>query len=168
MATLNPLSSTSSTSVEESPEYTTMRECHVVLVDLLKPAIASLGDVLFARGLIPLDVKESIRETRKSARKVVNCLTTLIKHNPSMYDKFVSILGEQGLWTELIVEKLTSCYESQTATPESSSESLKSSESKGKLRLEFSVPQGISQEVFALLKSVQVSVLIEDQVMCML
>ena len=48
-------------SIEESPEYTTMRECHVVLVDLLKPAIASLGNTLFAKGLIPQDVKENLR-----------------------------------------------------------------------------------------------------------
>ena len=126
-----------------------------------RPAITSLGDVLFARGFIPLDVKEGIQDTRESARKVVNCLTTQIKHNPSVYQKFVKILREQGQWTELVVEKLTSCYESQTATPESSLVSLKSSESQSKLRLEFTVPQ----EMFTVLESVQVSVLVEDQVL---
>ena len=131
-----------------------------------RPAITSLGDVLFARGFIPLDVKEGIQDTRESTRKVVSCLTTQIKHNPSVYQKFVKILREQGQWTELIVEKLTSCYESQTAiTPKSSSMSLKSSESQSKLRLEFTVPQDIPQEVFTVLESVQVSVLVEDQVL---
>ena len=167
MATPNPVSSTSSTSVEESPEYTTMRECHVVLVDLLKPAIASLGNALFARGLIPQDVKENLRMNSitpaDKASEVVDCLTDQVKHNKSAYHKFVSILREQGQWTELIVEKLSSCYESQTATPESSL-SLKSSESQSKLRLEFTVPQDIPQEVFTVLESVQVRVLVEDQV----
>ena len=169
MATPSPVSSTSSTSVEESPEYTTMRECHVVLVDLLKPAIASLGNVLFARGFIPQDVKENLRMNfitpANKASEVVDCVTSQVKHNKSAYHKFVSILREQGQWTELVVERLTSCYESQSATPESSLVSLKSSESQSKLRLEFTVPQDIPQEVFTVLESVQVSVLVEDQVL---
>ena len=168
MAESGVSSITSSTSVEESPEYTTMRECHVVLVDLLKPATASLGDVLFARGLIPQDVKENLKmkyvTPADKAREVVDCVTCHVKHSKSAYHKFVSILREQGQWTELIVEKLTSCYESQTATPESSSVSLKSSESQSKLQLEFTVPQDIPHVVFTVLESVQVSVLVEDQV----
>ena len=142
-----------------------MRECYVVLVDLLKPAIASLGDVLFSRGLIPLDVKESIQETcRPSAavREVVTYLTSQVKYDLSVYHTFVSILREQGQWTELIVEKLTSCYESQTTTPESSSVTLKSSESQSKLQVEVTVPQ----KVFIVLDTVEVSVLVEDQVSC--
>ena len=146
-----------------------MRECHVVLVELLKPAIASLGDVLFARGLIPQDIKENLRMSSitqaDKAREVVDCVTGQVKHNKSVYHKFESIIREQGQWTELVVEKLTSCYESQIAPPESSSVFLKSSESQSKLRLEFTVPQDIPQEVFTVLESVQVSVLVEDQVL---
>ena len=98
------------------------------------------------------------------AREVVDCVTSQVKHNKSAYHKFVSILREQGQWTEMIVEKLTLCYESQTATPESSSVSLHNSESQSKLRFEFTVPQDIPQQVFEVLESVQVSVLVEDQV----
>ena len=144
-----------------------MRECHVVLVDLLKPAIASLGDVLFARGLIPLDMKDSVQETSRpsaAARLVVSCLTTQVKYNPSVYHKFVSILREQGQWTELIVERLSSCYESLTACPKSPSASLKSSESLNRLQLEFTLPQDVPQELLTVLESVQISVRVEDQV----
>ena len=95
----------------------------------------------------------------------MDCVTGQVKHNKGAYHKFVSILREHGQWTELVVEKLTSCYESHTATPKSSSVTLKSSESQSKLRLEFTVPQDIPQKVFTVLESVQVSVLVEDQVL---
>ena len=167
---------TSSTSLNESPEYTTMRECHVVLVDLLKSAVGSLGDVLFAKGLIPSDVKESIHETTSRAsatRVVIDHLTTQIKYCPSLYHEFVRVLEEQGLWTRAVVEKLTSCYDSQAAIPESSPmsvessepQSLKNREQENKPGQDSTEPKSIPPTVLKVLQSIhcQVGALIEDQ-----
>lgn len=87
-------------------------------------------------------------------------------NNPGAYHKFMKVLTEQGKWCELLVKKLSSCYEAQTATPESSTVSLTLSniKSQRKLRLEFIVPQDVNLKVFKTLEAVQVSVLCEDQV----
>ena len=121
-----------------------MIECYEVLVNLLKPSIDSLGDTLLSRWLIPLDIIEKLRISSTAADKarvLLDCLTGQVKYNESAYHKFVSILREQGQWTESILEKLTSCY----------SRALKSSESQ--IQQESTVPQDVS----TVLESVQVS-----------
>lgn len=105
-----------------SPEYNTFRRCHFTLVDLLKVSIGRIGDVLFAKGHIPPEVKDEIQETNgrtaaEKARKVIGCLTNRIKHNPAVYHEFVDILKQEGQWTQLIVEKLTSEYFFPSAFP---------------------------------------------------
>ena len=159
----------SSTSLNESPESTTMRECHMALVELLKPAVGSLGDALFARGLIPPDVKDGIQETTSKAtaiRDVIGYLQTQIRYDRQVYHKFVDVLREQGPWTNAVVEQLTSCYESQDTIPEPMSVESESSKSQGKLQLEFTVPQDVPrpQELYHSLGSVKFKVLQEDQV----
>ena len=146
-------------------EYNTMRECHDVLVDLLEPDIDSLGDVLFARGLIPEGIINNLRRSSISpadkTRDVVYCMTKRARRDRGTYQKFLNILKEQGQWTEVIVEKLTSCYESQTATFESSSVS---SELKSKLLMVIEVPHDQKDVLVTTLENMKIKIHVTGQV----
>ena len=162
MATPTPNKSSSS---DESPEYTTMRENYDKLVDLLSPSIASLTRTLFARNLIPKAVMNKLRtSSTPEADKTADLLSYLmsrIELEQSVFHNFMKALEEHD---PSVAEMVTTSYKSHTFVSDVSSLSLKSSESQSKLRLEFTVPQDIPQEVFTVLESVQVSVLVEDQV----
>ncbi len=156
----------------ESPEYATIRECHVALVDILSMSINSVVVALISKGLIPPDVADKVQLTgtitqASKTREVTNCLSIQIKHNPKIYHKFVEVLNEQGQWTQSIVEKLTSCYNSlllrvqdqaQKASPQNESTIINKD-----LHLGLTIPAGSSQEVLKSLRRVQVSVDYEYQ-----
>ncbi len=159
--------SRSSSSLEEGPEYRVMRECNAMMVNLLKHSIDSLGDELYGKQLIPLDVKEKIRFIPIPAdktRKVLDCITDRVKYNPQTFHEYIKILEKTGTWTKLMVDHLLSCYQSQTATPQSSSSLTPSPSQGGKLRLQYSLPEGMPSEVIRALESVTISILHEDKV----
>ena len=79
-------------------------------------------------------------------------------------NKFMSISTEQGQWTDVIVEKLTSCHESQTATSKSSLVSLKSRESQGKLLIKFEVPHHLNDMLPATIKNSRIRIQLTSQV----
>ena len=98
-----------------SPEYNTIKKRYDMLVDFLKPSIRSLGDRLFAKGLIPEDLNDkltmnSITEADK-ARDVLKHLLTCIKLNSSVYDAFVELLKQDPSNIELL-EKLNTTLNS--------------------------------------------------------
>ncbi len=156
--------SSSASSLEESPEYRAMRECYTVMVDLFKPSIESLGDALFAKELIPLDVKEKINTialpSSNKTRDVINCIIGKVKHKPQVFHAFVAVLKEQDFLD--VADELVSYYNVQTATPQPST--LPPSTSQSKLRLQYTLPEGVPSEVIRMLESVTVSVLFEDKV----
>ena len=158
--------SRSSSSLEEGPEYRAMRECIVMMVDLLQFSIGRLGDMLFAKQLIPLDIKKKLSTTMQSeeqrTREAIEYIISEVKHTPKVFHDFIAVLKEQELLN--IADQLLSCYQSQTATPQPSSSLTPSYSQGGKLRLQYSLPEGMPSEVIRALESVTISVLYEDKV----
>ena len=148
-----------------------MTKCHVALVDLIKPAVASLGDALLANGLIPQDSMETLRMSSvpaaDKARIVVGCLASRIKHDKNAYREFVSILKKQDLWSQFIAEMLTSYYKAQTATLDSLSVSLKSSESQCKLLAEFEIPCDPKDGLQVALKNMKIRIQLVSAQLCL-
>ena len=162
-----PAPNNSSTS-DESPEYSAMRENYHKLIDLLSPSISSLGNILFSQKLIPKAILDklrmsSVQEADKTG-ELLSHLMNRVEHEPSVFHEFVKALKEHDPSNKMVVEMLMTSYQSHRAIHDVSLMSLKSSDSQSKLRLEFTVPQDFPQEVFTVLESVQVSVLVEDQV----
>ncbi len=153
--------STSVCSQEESPEYRAMRECCGMMVELLQYSIGRLGDALFARQLIPLDVKKNLRATTQSeenkTREAIEYTISQIKHNPQVFHDFVAVLKEQDLVD--VADQLVSCYEAQTATPQPST--LPSSTSQSSPGQQYTLPSNVIQ---MMIESVRVVSLQEDQV----
>lgn len=154
----------STRSLEEPPEYRAMRESHVIMVDVFKHSIDSLGDALFAKQLIPLDVKDNLRTMISQAtktREVIDCVTGRVKYKPQAFHDFIMVLKEQGWWTEPAVEHLLSCYETQAMIPQPpSTSSSPRHDSQSTPRIELTVPQEVPSEVGI----IQISVLYEDEV----
>ncbi len=152
----------------ESPECEALRKCHVVLIETLSLSINSIGDALFAKGLVPPDLRIKIQSSgntippNEKAREILSSLSIQIKHDPKIFQKFVEVLTEEGPWAEFIVEKLTSCYKSLRGAQQT----LLKCESAGdeKLHLKFTVSKDFSEEVLRNIHSVQLSVNYKDQV----
>ncbi len=53
-------------STQQGLEYKAMRESYAMMVELLQFSVSRLGDTLFEKQLILLDVKESLRGTASS------------------------------------------------------------------------------------------------------
>lgn len=162
-------------SIKETPEYTTMRECQMILVDLLSPSINSVVDALFAKGMIPQDVKDevqlnSMKISTAKTREVISVLTTRIKYHPSVFHEFVSLLKHQDLWTEAIAVNLTSCFESKSnevASPDSFDDSKPQAMIQDQIHLKLTLPRKCSEEVqkgLSEVQSVQFSMNYRDQV----
>ena len=157
-----------SSSSDDSPEYSAMRENYHKLINLLSPSISSLGNILFSRKLIPKAIMDKLRMSSipeaDKAGELLSHLMSRVEHEPSVFHEFAKALEEHDPSNKMVVEMLMASYQSHQVISDVTSLSLKSSESQSKLRLEFTVPQDIPQEVFTVLESVQVSVLVEDQV----
>ena len=97
-----------------SPEYKTMVRCTPQLIDELVQGLQRVSENLFAVGLISPDVRDQVLDTvhtrREKTSRLVASITDRVKSTPSDFDKFVSILKEQGLWTNHIVSHLISTY----------------------------------------------------------
>ena len=97
-----------------SPEYKTMVRCTPQLVDALKNDPQSINDSLFAADLISPGIRDLVLDTvhtrREKASRLVASMTDRANSTPSDFDKFVSILKEQGRWTNHIVSHLIATY----------------------------------------------------------
>ena len=168
-----PAPNNSSTS-DESPEYSAMRENYHKLIDLLSPSISSLGNILFSQKLIPKAIMDKLRMSSvpeaDKAGELLSHLMSRVEHEPSVFHEFVKALKEHDPSNKMVVKMLMTSYQSHKALPEVSSVSFQSNEPQSKrlgLEVELSAPGDMSQKEFIVLKSVQVSVLVEDQVSCL-
>ena len=103
----------------ESPEYRTIKLTWALLTDLLSHSIQLIGDKLFAEGLIPTDVHDTVRGStrpRQATRDLLTYLIDQIQINTSVYNKFISILKSLGPWTNSMVENMTTCYNTLMVT----------------------------------------------------
>ncbi len=113
-------------SFDESPEYETLRECHTMMIDLLKTSIGSFGSELFAKKLIPLSVYENlppVSRPAESTREIIIYLMNLVQHSTEKYHDIVSAVKELGPWTETITDQLEATYarkQSHVHTPHTS------------------------------------------------
>ncbi len=137
-----PVSRTASAgSNEGSPEYNAMRDCYDKMVDILKFSIDRLGDVLFAKHLIPLDVLEkTTHQPAEKTRHVLNYLVTRVKHDSEVFHGFLKILEEQSMTT--VTETLLSRYEFHKATFQPSTLSQSNSTRMCEDRVRFSIMYG--------------------------
>lgn len=97
-----------------SPEYKTVVRCTPQLIDALVEGLQRISENLFAVGLISPDVRDQVLDTvhtrREKTSRLVASITDRVKCTPSDFDKFVSILKEQGAWTNHIVSQLIGTY----------------------------------------------------------
>ena len=99
-----------------SPEYKTMVRCTPQLVDALVESLQRVSDSLFAAGLISPDVHDLVLDShtvhtrREKASRLVASITNRVNSTPSDFDKLISVLKEQGRWTNDIVSHLIATY----------------------------------------------------------
>ncbi len=95
-----------------------MREYNGMLVELLYISVEKLGDALFAKQIISLDVKKKLRNTTQSeenrTREAIECIISKVKHNSQVFHDFVDLLKE--LDHQDIADKLLTNYHSQPIT----------------------------------------------------
>ena len=95
---------------DDTPQSITIRECYTVLINQLKSSIESLGDALYAKGLISPDIHSKVLLTSivpaNKAREVFSYLIERVKHDPNAYNGFIEVLIQNGRWTEPVVKKL--------------------------------------------------------------
>ena len=97
-----------------SPEHKTMVRCTSQLVDALTNDPQRVSDSLFAADLISPGIRDLVLDTvhtrRDKASRLVASMTDRVNTTLSDFDKFVSILKEQGRWTNHIVSHLIVTY----------------------------------------------------------
>lgn len=97
-----------------SAEYNTMVQCTPQLIDALVEGLQRVSESLFAAGLISPDIRDLVLDTvhtrREKTSRLVASMTHRVNSSPSDFDKLVSILKEQGPWTNHIVSHLISTY----------------------------------------------------------
>ena len=119
MASPAPHSISRSSSTEDSPEYSAMRENYDTLVDLLSPSIAGLARTFFAKELIPKAIMEKVRigsiPEADKAGEVLTHLMSRVKLDSSVFQTIINIFVENDSSNKAIVEKLIESYKSHTA-----------------------------------------------------
>ncbi len=99
---------------DETPQSITIRECYTVLVGQLKSSIESIGDALYAKGLISQDIHSKVLLASvvpaNKAREVFSYLIERVKQDPNAYNGLIAVLTQNGRWTDPVVEKLNATF----------------------------------------------------------
>ena len=98
----------------ETPEYQTLATCTPQITSALSLDPVTVGEHLRAKGFLPEDKYEYLLHStdipRDKARQLLIVMTAQIKANPSNFDQFITLLKEQGDWTNDIVSILMDTY----------------------------------------------------------
>ena len=91
-----------------------MIHCAPQLVDALSNDLETVSEDLFAAGLISAGTRNHIlhkeQHDHEKASRLVSNITDRVNSSPSDFDKLVSILKEQGPWTDHILSHLIATY----------------------------------------------------------
>lgn len=100
--------------LENSPEYKTMICCTPQLVDALTNDLQTICENVYSAGLIPPHIRDLILHEKyrdhERASRLVASITDRVNCTPSDFNKFVSILKEQGEWTNHIVSHIVATF----------------------------------------------------------
>ncbi len=95
---------------DETPQSITIRECYTVLIGQLKSSIESIGDALYTKGLISQDIHSKVLLASvvpaNKVREVFSYLIERVKQDPNAYNGLITVLTQNGRWTDPVVEKL--------------------------------------------------------------
>ena len=92
-----------------NPEYETLVKCTKVLVSEIANNYEDIAQALFAAELIP----DSILQRRKlqiidkeKASEIIRCIRGRVQHFPEDFQKFLDVLKEPGLGSQILIERL--------------------------------------------------------------
>ena len=90
-------------------EYQSLVKCADELIQLIQHNIVSVSSKLFAKGLVPQDIHDSVlnvdgTSNRAKAAKLLSCVLDKIKESAGRFQDFIDVLGEDSYFDDVVLK----------------------------------------------------------------
>ena len=94
---------------EQNVEYQSLVQCADHLTQLIQHNIVSVSTKLFAKGLVPQDVHDSVvsvdgTTNRSKAAKLLLCVRDKIKESAGRFQDFIDVLCEDSYFEDVVLK----------------------------------------------------------------
>ncbi len=111
-----------------SPEWETIVECSVLLIDSIKGNIDNMGNEFHSKWFLSESEYESLKQVGPGsepsirARKIISAVECRVKSRPALFEDFIAVLRSQGEWMHDCTRKVEECYKGKQLVSSEESE----------------------------------------------
>lgn len=98
-----------SSMTEQNIEYQSLVQCANDLTRLIQHNVVSVSTKLFAKGLVPRDVHDSVLSvdgisSQSKAAKLLSCVCDKIKDSAYRFQEFIGVLNEDSYFEDIVIK----------------------------------------------------------------
>ena len=98
-----------SSMTEQNIEYQSLVQCANDLTRLIQHNVVSVSTKLFAKGLVPQDVHDSVLSvdgisSQSKAAKLLSCVCDKIKDSAYRFKEFIGVLSEDSYFEDIVIK----------------------------------------------------------------